>query len=143
MCPGNLSPGKVVNPSVRVQWFSSGHPDTTPYVVQIDVPAGIAPGTTSQLDMVEYTSPFDRDISVSKTPCDFSNLISTAASGITGLNLKIAYDQATFDKLAFQYKVLLTPGTWFVNMRSAPGSCPVSYRAEGCTMNLYWISGSN
>jgi hypothetical protein len=147
-CTGGLQVARTLNiggpsSSPSIQWFSTddrAHPDTTPYIVQLNVASGVAAGLIGTLTVSEFTPPFDRQIVVSQTCGDSTTNLLTAVG--QGAYVNFAFDAATFNGLqptggAFS-RTLLTPGTWYVHFRSLPLSCPTSWRSNGCSMNMQW-----
>jgi hypothetical protein len=142
LCPSGMTTPAA---TIRVQdgyktWISTDfrqHPGSTPYVIAIDVPefaswpAGV--DFDARLNYSQYSGSSARQVSISRTPCDFSSQIPDDGSRFVAFNynpsLSAPYRGAT-----------LTSGRWYVNLRSTPLSvtdrtCPADV---SCSMNIQY-----
>lgn len=125
----------VVGTSAFTQWYSSGHPGSTPYVVQVDVPANAASLADTQIYFAfgPYSGSGNRQLSISQTPCNWSSLFPLAG----GTTVNISVDP---NVLPSPRGVILTPGRWYFSFRSTPsnGSNITCGSSQTCAMNMQW-----
>jgi hypothetical protein len=136
---GNInSPAKSFTwgTNLYTTWRSANHPGSTPYVVEINVPAySVLPiGELAVLGFAPASGSGNRQVALSQTtPCDFNNLIPTAGS--TSLN--IGNDPSN---VPTPNGVALTPGRWYFSFRSSPsnGSNITCGATQVCSMSMQW-----
>jgi hypothetical protein len=125
----------IVGTTTLTQWYSSGHPGSTPYVVQVDVPANPTslPDTQIYFAFGPYSGSGNRQLAISQTPCSFTNLFPLAG----GTTLNISVDP---NIMPSPRGVILTPGRWYFSFRSTPstGSNITCGANQTCAMNMQW-----
>ncbi len=127
LCPPGVVTRRVVAGDPYSWWYSERHPGTRPYVVIIDVPDVRLEDTQGVIKFSPKAGPGAREYTVSRTACDFAKPIKSYGYDHVDFN----YNNPSPNLFPHQYN--LSPGRWYLNLRSVEGVCGDS---QTCTMNM-------
>lgn len=135
MCPSNVGIDKTITLGSEYQtWFSRNHPGSTPYVVEIIVPDNYEELADKDynINFAPYSGPGGREYLISKNACD-------TGSYVKSYGRNVVYFTVDKNKTLSDGEYLLTPGKWYLNLRSiSVNGVSICQDYQTCTMNMQY-----